>query len=386
MTQGDLAAARAAAARAAANGTFVMPRTVRTARLTLTQLGNHHTDDFIRFYGDEEASRYVGGPADAAGAWLRLAMYAGQWLLHGFGHYALHDATGEFVGFAGLWFPADWPEIEIGYAIVPEARGLGYASEAARAIHALAIDLGAPSVVSYIHPDNEASKQVARAAGAVEEEPVELNGKRACVFRYPVEGAGAVPALDEDAADAVWDVAAMPFTIRTRRLTLCQWRRDHFPRFAEHHADAESKRYTGGALSASRAWRLLAADAGHWTLRGYGIYALEAEGRLVGAVGLYRPLGWPEIELVWSLSADARGEGYATEAARAVRAVAAEQGVRSLASFVHPDNAASIAVAGRLGALPDGNVVLGGDEVLVFRHPMDVPVAPGAPGDVHANH
>lgn len=385
MTVGDIAAARAAAARAAADGTFVMPRTVRTARLTLTQLGNHHTEDFVRFYGDEAASGYVGGPADAAGAWFRLAMYAGQWALHGFGHYALHDASGEFVGFAGLWFPADWPEIEIGYAIVPEARGLGYASEAARAVSALALELGAPSVVSYIHPDNEASKQVARAAGAVEEGPVELGGKPASVFRYPVEEAGAVPALDEDAADAAWEVAAMPFTIRTARLTLCQWRRDHFDRYAAHHGDAASKRFTGGALSAARAWRQLAADAGHWTLRGYGVYAVEVEGRLVGAVGLHRPLGWPEIELVWSLAADARGDGYATEAARAVRAVAAEQGMKSLASFIDPADAASLAVAGRLGAWPDGAVAIDGREAVVHRHPMDVPVATEAAGSLHAS-
>jgi RimJ/RimL family protein N-acetyltransferase len=374
----ELSGARSAAARAAAAGTFAMPRTVRTPRLTLAPLGSHLTEDFVRFFADEDASFYVGGPADAAGAWKRLAMFAGQWSLHGFGHYALHDAEGEFVGFAGLWFPADWPEIEIGYALVPEARGLGYASEAVRAIHALAMELGAPALVSYIHPQNETSKQVACAVGAVEEGTIDLSGKTACVFRYPMHDVGAVPALDEDAAGASWEASAMPLNIRTSRLVLTQWRTDHYEPSVDHFADADDTRYTGGVLTATQVWRGIAAAAGQWLLRGYGVYAVEMDGRFVGGVGLSRPLGWPEIELVWTLMREVRGQGFATEAARAVRDVAAEQGMRRLASFIHPENAPSIAVAERLGARPDGTVMLEGGESLVFRHRMDVAEASGA--------
>jgi RimJ/RimL family protein N-acetyltransferase len=114
-------------------------------------------------------------------------------------------------------------------------------------------------------------------------------------------------------------------------------------------------------------------------LRGYGVYAVEAEGRYVGAVGLSRPHGWPDIELVWSLTADATGQGYATEAARAVRAVAADQGMRRLASFVHPDNPASLRVAERLGALRGEDIEMpSGAPAIVFRHPMDATEPAGA--------
>jgi RimJ/RimL family protein N-acetyltransferase len=98
---------------------------------------------------------------------------------------------------------------------------------------------------------------------------------------------------------------------------------------------------------------------------------VEADGRLVGAVGLHRPLGWPEIELLWSLTADARGRGYATEAARVVRAVAAEQGMRRLASFIDAENRPSLAVATRLGATVEGETLLHGRAHLRFVHPMD---------------
>jgi RimJ/RimL family protein N-acetyltransferase len=365
-----VAAARRKAARAAAQGAFTMPRVVRTPRLALSPLSAMDTAEFQRFWDDEESARFVGGRTDATGAWRRLATFAGQWALHGFGHYALRDTSGEFVGFAGLWFPRDWPEIEIAYCLMPEARGTGLAAEAVRAIHAVAMELGAPSLVSYISADNAASQQVAMAAGAGQDGSFTVRGETVLVFRYPEEH-GAVPPHDQELTDAPWDARAMPGAIGTRRLVLTQWRSDHFARVAQLSGDPESMRYTGGTMDEAAAWREFAATAGHWMLRGYGIYAVEAEGRLVGGVGLYRPLGWPEIELGWSLTADARGNGYATEAATAVRDIAAEQGMRRLASFIHPDNAASRNVAERLGATVEGEIVLNGAPAIVHRHVMD---------------
>jgi RimJ/RimL family protein N-acetyltransferase len=38
---------------------------------------------------------------------------------------------------------------------------------------------------------------------------------------------------------------------------------------------------------------------GHWTLKGFGYWAVEerASGAFVGCVGLWEPSGWPEVEL-----------------------------------------------------------------------------------------
>lgn len=56
-----------------------------------------------------------------------------------------------------------------------------------------------------------------------------------------------------------------------------------------------------------------------------------------------------DIEIGWHLHPDAWGSGFATEAARALIDHAHAAGLRRLVAVTHPDNAASQAVARRLG-------------------------------------
>ena len=71
---------------------------------------------------------------------------------------------------------------------------------------------------------------------------------------------------------------------------------------------------------------MLAYYVGHWSMRGYGPYAVveKASGELVGTVGLWFPGEWPEPELKWALRRRFWGKGYATEAANGVRDMAEE--------------------------------------------------------------
>ncbi|MBJ3776378.1 GNAT family N-acetyltransferase [Acuticoccus mangrovi] len=164
----------------------------------------------------------------------------------------------------------------------------------------------------------------------------------------------------------------MPSTIATRRLRLVPWRSDHFPRVAVFNRDPRATRFLGGASTDDgAAWRAFAAIAGHWTLRGYGLYAVEEEsGLLVGGVGLYHPQDWPEPELGYLLLPDRQGRGYATEAARAVRDAAMARGLVRLASFIHPENRASIRLAERLGARAEGTRDLYGTTFVRYCHDM----------------
>ncbi len=84
--------------------------------------------------------------------------------------------------------------------------------------------------------------------------------------------------------------------LETDRLLLRQWRPDDFDHYAEYYADEELARYVGGACDRPQAWRRWAAEIGHWTLRGYGFWAVEEKqtGNLAGCVGLWFPDGWPE--------------------------------------------------------------------------------------------
>jgi RimJ/RimL family protein N-acetyltransferase len=133
-------------------------------------------------------------------------------------------------------------------------------------------------------------------------------------------------------------------------------------------ADPEVMRFMGGPLDEMDTWRQMAVFAGHWELRGYGLWAVEREGELIGRVGLLQPHGWPGLEVGWLLARDAWGHGYATEAARAAVEYAwSELGAHELISLITPDNAASQRVAQRLGMRPGEDYPLRGMPVVIHH-------------------
>ena len=161
--------------------------------------------------------------------------------------------------------------------------------------------------------------------------------------------------------------------LETDRLLLRQWRPDDFDQYAEYYADEELARYVGGVCDRPQAWRRWAAEIGHWTLRGYGFWAVEEKqtGNLAGCVGLWFPDGWPELELGYWLMPIAQGKGYATEASLASREYAYEVvGAKTLVSYIHPDNQASKRVAERLGARLEKTIeLMNFGPHCVYRHP-----------------
>ncbi|MEO1102245.1 MAG: GNAT family N-acetyltransferase [Pseudomonadota bacterium] len=362
---------RTAEANALAHGPFRMPRIIVTERLVLCPLEMQHHAPLARFYADGEASRFVGGPSDEAQSLMALAFFAGQWQLFGFGHYAICDKAGTFVGAAGIYMPIHWPEPEIGYFIVPSAQRQGYGAEAVRAIRDEAARRGATTLVSYIGPKNAPSVALAESVGATLEGPIILRGEDAIVYRHEMP-----IGLDAPGEDIPYlEAQAMPSRITTQRLTLTAWRADHFEPFAKLFDDAPIARYIASDVDRRTAWRAMVAGAGAWQLRGYGTYAIEHEGQFSGFCGLYYPLGWPQIELAYTLAPHARGKGFASEAVRAVRSVATAQGLGALESYIDPDNAASIKVAEGVGATLAGETELNGVRVLIYRHPLEQIIA-----------
>lgn len=76
-------------------------------------------------------------------------------------------ATGLILGYVGVdWFDFEGrPRLELGYRLVPEARGMGYATEAGRAVLDLAADTFSDEILAMIDPRNDASRNVARKLG-----------------------------------------------------------------------------------------------------------------------------------------------------------------------------------------------------------------------------
>jgi RimJ/RimL family protein N-acetyltransferase len=161
--------------------------------------------------------------------------------------------------------------------------------------------------------------------------------------------------------------------IETERLFLRKPRPEDMDTAIQFFGSKRAK-FVSGPLSADRAWRQLTMFIGHWELRGYGMFAVvpKGEDNAIGVVGPWNPIDWPELELGWHIWSDAHeGKGFAFEAAVAAREYATNAlGWRDPVSYVRPDNARSIALAKRLGAVIDTTAsVPPGSNCIVFRHP-----------------
>lgn len=160
-------------------------------------------------------------------------------------------------------------------------------------------------------------------------------------------------------------------TLVTARLTL---RAPRFTDFDCYRATFTSERaqFIDPELTERGAWAYFTSDVAHWVLFGFGTLMIEraASEEPVGAVGINAGPLFPETEIGWMLHDGAEGQGYATEAAQALRTWAYAAGrVEGLVSYIDPENAASIRVAERLGAVRDDSARRPAPDDLVYRHP-----------------
>ncbi len=118
----------------------------------------------------------LGGLRSAAETrrWLRRNL--GQWNRHGFGVWMFYaKADRRFAGRAGLRHVkvGGGAEIELAYALRPEAWGQGLATEMAETILAIGFgDLGLADLVCFTQATNLASKRVMEKAGFIYEREV----------------------------------------------------------------------------------------------------------------------------------------------------------------------------------------------------------------------
>jgi len=158
------------------------------------------------------------------------------------------------------------------------------------------------------------------------------------------------------------------FSLETERLRLRPVDADDVDELVRLHEDPLVARYMGVRDRDWYEWRI-GASLEEWSGRGHGFVVVEdaARGRFLGRTGLKY---WPEFgetELGWVLRPQARGRGYATEAARAVLDWGFEEfDLRYITAMIRPDNATSIAVAERLGMAPRREDELDGVPIVVY--------------------
>jgi RimJ/RimL family protein N-acetyltransferase len=117
---------------------------------------------------DEEVMRHLGGVQLRSVAWRGFLSMPGAWAIQGFSMFSvLERASGRWIGRVGPLAPEGWPGTEVGWSLVRDAWGMGYATEAATASIDWTVDhLGWSEIIHCIDAANVASQAVARRLGS----------------------------------------------------------------------------------------------------------------------------------------------------------------------------------------------------------------------------
>ena len=163
---------------------------LETPRLILRPPRAEDLDAWTEMMLDEPTARFIGGVMPRPVCWRQLMTMIGAWHAQGFAMFSvIEQSTGRWIGRVGPWQPEGWPGPEIGWSIVRDCWGKGYAVEAAEAAATWAFDtLGWSHVIHSIAPTNVASQRVAQKLGSrligpgklpapYEDDPVEIWGQ-----------------------------------------------------------------------------------------------------------------------------------------------------------------------------------------------------------------
>jgi RimJ/RimL family protein N-acetyltransferase len=141
---------------------------LETARLILRPPRLDDLDAWSEMMADEETARFIGGVAPRSVCWRQLMTLIGAWHACGFAMFSvIEKESGRWIGRLGPWQPEGWPGTEIGWAIVRDRWGRGYAAEGAIAAANWAFEtLGWSNIIHSIAPANLASQRVAQKLGS----------------------------------------------------------------------------------------------------------------------------------------------------------------------------------------------------------------------------
>lgn len=164
---------------------------LQTERLILRGFRAEDFDAFAKIWADPVVTQNVGVPArNRVESWQSYLKNAGNWMLLGYGQWAICDRGNDAVwGQTGFFNvirghgPAfdDYPEA--GWVLAQEAMGRGLGSEATRAAHDwFDAQVGGPTV-AQVAPANKASRALAARLGYVEFDEVGPEDNRVILHR-----------------------------------------------------------------------------------------------------------------------------------------------------------------------------------------------------------
>ncbi len=141
---------------------------LETERLLLRTPQPGDFDDFAAMLADPDGMTHLGGTQPRTTAWRTFCTMLGAWTMRGFGMFSVVErSSGRWVGRIGPIYPEGWPGPEVGWAVITEVQGRGYAFEAAVAsIDHVFDDLGWTEVIHCIGDSNLRSAALARRLGS----------------------------------------------------------------------------------------------------------------------------------------------------------------------------------------------------------------------------
>ncbi|MEU9161866.1 GNAT family N-acetyltransferase [Streptomyces sp. NPDC048424] len=143
---------------------------LRTDRLTVRRWRDSDLEPWAAMNADPEVREHLGDLLTREQSDASVARFRAEFDQRGYGWLAVEvQATGEFIGFAGLDRVDDgmpFTGVEIGWRLARSAWGKGYASEAALAVLAHGFGtLGLPEILAVTTAANIRSQAVMRRIG-----------------------------------------------------------------------------------------------------------------------------------------------------------------------------------------------------------------------------
>ena len=141
---------------------------LETDRLLLRKFTENDIDAVYAMRSDADLMRFIREPqtnrAEAA-SWVNLI--SSRWETEKVGFCAvIEKSSGRFAGWCGLWRLKETGETEVGYALIEDFRGKGYAAEASEAFLKYGFEtLNLKEIVAVARPENRASRRVMERIG-----------------------------------------------------------------------------------------------------------------------------------------------------------------------------------------------------------------------------
>lgn len=139
-----------------------------TERLFLRPLNESDTDAVFAMRSSADVMRFIRPlqtKKSESESWINLV--SSRWKTEKIGFCAvIEKSSGKFIGWCGLWLLAETQETEVGYALIKDFWGKGYATEASEAFLRYGFEtLNLEKIVAVANPENENSRRVMERLG-----------------------------------------------------------------------------------------------------------------------------------------------------------------------------------------------------------------------------